>query len=536
MSPALPGREPTLHERTAGVLLHITSLPGAYGNGDLGAAAHAFAGFLAAAGLRWWQVLPLPPTGGDWSPYNGVSAFAGNPLFIALEPLVAQGWLTAAEARPPGGATQYADYGPAWRFRAARLRKAYGRFLRQAGGEQSEALSAFCADNAAWLDDYALYMALKARQGGRPWWRWPADLCRRRAGVLRRARVELAGAIGLRQFMQYLFEEQWQALRRACAARGIGLLGDLPIFVARDSADVWAHPELFIMRRDGHLPQVAGVPPDAFSTEGQRWGNPLYRWPRHQATGYRWWQERIGVALRRHTALRLDHFIGFVRYWAIPALEKTARHGRYRPGPGADFFGHLIEELGQLPLVAEDLGVVTPEVTALRERFGLPGMRVLQFAFGDGNPDNPYLPHNHSSNSVIYPGTHDNDTITGWAYQSPHDAGARRGRPRLTSVAREALAYLGRNGAEGEPVHWAMLRLALMSVGNLALLQAQDLLGLGNESRMNLPGTPRGNWRWRLAAGALTPALAQQLRALATLYGRAPTTAPGPTSPMSSST
>jgi 4-alpha-glucanotransferase len=515
-----------LAERSAGLLLHPTSLAGPPGNGDLGAAAHRFADFLAEAGQRWWQMLPVHPPGDGWSPYHGLSAFAGSPLLIALEPLVQAGWLKPEEHTPPARPQgSRARFDASLRYREPRLRLAFSRFEAGATPAARAALERFRAGQADWLEDYALFMALKVRQGGASWWEWPAPLRRRQPAALCRAREELAGEIRYRRFSQFLFDRQWRALREHCRARGVALLGDVPIFVAPDSADVWAHRELFYVDRDGRLPVVAGVPPDAFSATGQRWGNPLYRWAVHRRGGYRWWIERLRATLGRFDATRLDHFIGFVRYWEVPSREQTALRGRFLPGPGADFFERLRSGLGGLPLIAEDLGLVTAEVTALREQFELPGMRVLQFAFGENEPNNPHLPHQHPRACVVYTGTHDNDTLVGWA---------RGPGGRLRPEARRALAYLGRKVRGGEPVHWALIRLAYLSPASLAVLPVQDPLGLGRRARMNLPGTPSGNWRWRLGEDALTPALAERLRSLSLQYGRAaasPFASPNPREP-----
>jgi 4-alpha-glucanotransferase len=524
----VPGPVPTLAERAAGLLLHPTSLAGPYGNGDLGDAAYRFAEFAAAAGQRWWQMLPVHPVGEGHSPYNGLSAFAGAPHLIALEPLVREGWLRPEELVPPAphrparAADGAAHLSAGLRFRESRLRRAFARYAAAAPARERRRWEAFRAAEAAWLDDYALFVALKRAHGGVPWTRWPAALRARSAPALRDARRALADEIAFRTFVQYQFHRQWEALRRHCHALGVGLLGDVPIFVAHDSADAWAHRELFFMDRQGRRPIVAGVPPDAFSASGQRWGNPLYDWARHRATGYAWWKARLQAILRRFDAVRLDHFIAFVRYWAIPGGQNTARHGRFRPGPGAHFLSHLQAAFGHLPLIAEDLGLVTPAVTALRQAFGLPGMRVLQFAFGDDDPANPHRVHNHDRNSVVYTGTHDNETLVGWA--------RGRGQAALKPEARRALAYLGQDGGGGpagaEEVHWALIRMAYLSVANLAVVPVQDVLGLGNEARMNTPGTPRGNWTWRLAPDALTDAHAARLAALARQYGRAGTVRP----------
>ncbi|ROR32813.1 4-alpha-glucanotransferase [Inmirania thermothiophila] len=474
--------------RAAGVLCHVTSLPGPDPDGGtLGAEAHRFARWLGEAGLRWWQVLPLGPTHEDRSPYQPLSAFAGDARLIDLEALAAEGWLDDPH-RPRAEA-----------LAAARQR------LEAGADEAARAdYARFCAEAAAWLEDYALFAALRAAHGGAPWWRWPAPLRDRDAAALAEAARGLADAVAQVRFEQFVFWRQWRRLREAAAGAGVRLMGDLPIFVALDSAEVWAARGLFDLDAEGRPRTVAGVPPDYFSADGQRWGNPLYRWEVHAADGYRWWVRRVGWLLRHFDLVRIDHFRGFAACWAIPAGEPTARNGRWVPGPGRALFDALRKALGPLPLVAEDLGYITDDVVALREGLGLPGMRVLQFAF-DGGADNPHLPHNHARDLVVYTGTHDNDTTLGWFEGLD---GAVRGR---------VLDYLGR---PGEPMPWPLVRAALASVAVLAMVPMQDLLGLGAGHRMNRPGTTEGNWRWRFGWAQVPPDLAAQVAALAALYGR----------------
>ncbi|MBI4083078.1 MAG: 4-alpha-glucanotransferase [Candidatus Lambdaproteobacteria bacterium] len=506
---------PRLDERTAGLLLHPTSLPGPHGTGDLGREAYRFADFLAAAGLRWWQMLPVHPPGAANSPYDAQSAFAGSPWLIGLDLLAEAGWLDAeALAAPPEWRKGPARFAASRRFREVRLRRAFARFER-AGGPLRREVERFHDRHGSWLDDYVTFQALKRVHGTGPWMRWPRELRRREPAALGEVRRELAAEIRYHTFLQFVFDRQWRALQRYCHERGIGLMGDVPLFVSHDCADVWAHPELFHMDRQGRLPVVAGVPPDAFNDQGQRWGNPLFRWDVHAATGFAWWSERLRLALERFDAIRLDHFIGFTRYWEVPGSAKTARAGRFRPGPGAALFEQLRERLGPLPLIAEDLGIVTPEVTALRERLGFPGMVVLQFAFGGDPRENPYLPHHHQRHSVVYTGTHDNDTLVGWFRESSRAARSPADRrPEIRAARRYVVPERG-------GMHWAFIRLAWSSVANLAIIPAQDLLGLGSEARMNRPGLARGNWSWRLAPRALTRALATRVGRLSVIYGRA---------------
>jgi 4-alpha-glucanotransferase len=499
-----------LSDRASGVLLHPTSLPGAHGCGDLGPAAYAFAQSLSGAGQGWWQMLPVGPVGYGNSPYSAQSAFAGEPLLISLERLVEEGLLPrrslAEEPQHPAGRV---DYVKARLTRERQLRAAFTAFARRTSDHPQFEL--FCAENTAWLEDFALYGAIKRARRDRAWTEWEPELRSRDPGALDRARHALRDEIHQRRFEQFVFARHWQSLREECRRLGVGLIGDLPIFVAHDSADVWVHRDLFLLDPQGQPTVVAGVPPDYFSATGQRWGNPLYDWERATETKFRWWLQRFAQTFARFDAVRLDHFIGFTRDWEIPASEPTAENGRWKPAPGAKLF----EALGPAQLIAEDLGAVTPEVTALRERFGFPGMRVLQFAFGTDPQAAAFLPHNYERNSVAYTGTHDNDTTAGWF----HDCGsAQRSAAQCEKERRAALAYLGAEG-DGRDIHWRMIRGVWSSVANLAIAPAQDLLGLGTEARMNRPGTSGGNWVWRLEEPLPEEALGR-LRELTRIYGR----------------
>jgi 4-alpha-glucanotransferase len=483
--------KPVLDRRRAGVLLHPTSLPGDGDNGSLGAEARHFVDFLADSGFSVWQTLPLGPTHADRSPYQCLSVHAGNPRLIDFASLEEDGWL-------PRGAAALAVTGD---DRRRLLMQALDGYRAQGN---SGDFDGFRTAQASWLEDYALYSALRRESGNRTWSQWPAALRDRETHALREARVRLAGEIALVCFEQFLFFRQWRQLREYAHARGVRLFGDLPIFVAQDSADVWAQRRYFDLDDTGEARAVAGVPPDYFSANGQRWGNPLYDWQRLQADDFRFWVERLHTQLALFDLVRIDHFRGFQAYWSIPAAESTAVNGHWVEAPGKALFAALKREFGTLPVVAEDLGLITPEVTALRDRFGLPGMCVLQFAF-DGGPDNPYLPHNHVANSVVYTGTHDNDTTLAWYEQ-------------LSGTQQQAvLDYLG-HPAEAMPA--PLLRAALASVARLAMVPMQDVLELGPGHRMNLPGTTESNWRWRFDWSQLKPGVTERLHQLIRLYGR----------------
>ena len=490
-------------DRHSGILMHISSLPSPYGIGTLGREAYAFADFLRAAGQKYWQLLPLGPTSYGDSPYQSFSTFAGNPYFIDLDLLAEDGLLSPSEleAEDWGGESRYVDYGRIYAARFGLLRKAF-----QAGYPRDRAaVEAFCRENK-WLDNYALYMALKARFGMKSWLDWPdEDLRLRRAEALERAREELAEDIAFYAYLQYLFFRQWDALREYIHSLGIRIIGDLPIYVAMDSADVWAEPEFFQLG-EGNVPtEVSGVPPDYFSADGQLWGNPLYDYDRMKADGYGWWIRRVEGAGRLFDIIRIDHFRGLESYWAVPYGADTAKSGRWRKGPGMDLVGTLTSWFPGLSFIAEDLGFLTPEVRQLLEDSGLPGMKVLEFAFDAREPSN-YLPHTYNRHCVCYVGTHDNETVEQWRWQAD--------RADVTFARK----YLGLNDAEG--FHWGMIRGGMSSVADTFLVQMQDCLGLGAEGRMNTPGTGWGNWRWRLLPGEASPALAKKLRCYTKMYGR----------------
>lgn len=488
-------------KRSAGILLPVYSLPSAYGIGSLGREARRFAGFLKAAGQSWWQVLPVGPAGAGNSPYSSESTFAGNPLLIDLELLEADGLLTQADlsaARVPSGSL--VDYGPVKKSRGALLRKAF-----QAGWSRDrEAVESFTNRNP-WVRNYALYKAAKEHFGGVSWQDWPDEALRRfEPAAVERYRRELAEEIRFQTYVQYLFFSQWAALKEEVNRQGVSIIGDLPIYVSMDSADVWSERKEFLLDPDGHPARVAGVPPDYFSREGQLWGNPLYDWPAMKADGFGWWIRRVEGAVKLFDAIRLDHFRAFESYWAVPAGAKTARDGAWEPGPGMDLLRVLTSWFYQTAYIAEDLGLLTDEVHRLREASGLPGMRVLEFAFS--GPSNLYLPHQYPRHCVCYTGTHDNDTAAGWyaAADSAERAFAEQ--------------YLGVSGAE--PVRRALLRAGQGSVAELFIAQMQDYLGLGSEARTNIPGTAEGNWRWRLLPGQASEALAEEIHAMTRTYGR----------------
>ncbi|MGA2591384.1 MAG: 4-alpha-glucanotransferase [Bryobacteraceae bacterium] len=498
--------------RASGILLHPTSLPGRFGIGDLGPEAYKFLDFLAAAGQRIWQVLPLGPTGYGDSPYQLFSAFAGNPLLISLEMLADEGLLTAAElAQAPEFPAGEVDYGRVIRFKMPLLRAAYKRF------RGSAEFGSFRSENAAWLDDYALFMALKESHGGEAIWsRWEPQIAARQPAALAEWRARLAEEIASLQFTQYLFFRQWRSLHDYARGHGIQIMGDLPIYVAHDSADVWANPQLFQLDAQGDPAVMSGVPPDYFSATGQLWGNPIYRWDRMAQTGFRWWIARLRASLTLVDIIRVDHFRGLEAYWEVPAGETTAQNGRWVKGPGAALFEALQNALGELPIVAENLGVITPEVEAIRTQFGFPGMAILQFAFGKDPQAPDFKPHNYPRDRVAYTGTHDNDTTAGW--WSSEGAGDSTRTPEDIRQEREfTRKYLATDGCE---MHWVFIRTLMASVANTVLFPLQDVLGLGSEARMNTPAVPSGNWRWRYRAGMLPPEIGARLKELVTLYDR----------------
>lgn len=492
--------------RATGVLLHPVSFPSPGGIGDFGPAAYEFVDFLAAAKQSLWQVLPLgPPANGD-SPYSSTSAFAGNPLLISLERLAERGWISASKLPSSTPAVEAVDYGAVHASKLPLLKDAAGNFL-SSGGEHRSRFDRFCEENSWWLEDFALYNVLLAQYPGKLWKDWPEGLARREAPALETARRELAPELGLCRALQFFFYEQWRALRRHCAEKSIRVVGDIAIFVDYGSADVWANRELF--RLDDKLdPEVvAGVPPDAFSRTGQRWGNPLYRWEVMRQRGYRWWIQRLRWAVQTCDYIRLDHFRGFAQFWEIPASDETAINGRWVDGPRDEFFDKLREALGSLPFFAEDLGYITPDVIAMRDQHHIPGMAVLQFGFGDPGA-HQYLPHRLTAERVVYTGTHDNDTTLGWWQNGAGD-----------NERRAAQAYLG---CSQDGINWSMIRAAQGAPASLSVVPLQDILGLGSEARLNTPSVKTGNFRWRFQPGVLTQELAAKLAALAEVTDRLP--------------
>ena len=492
-------------KRFAGILLHPTSLPGPYGVGDLGPAVDVFLDGLAAAGQSIWQVLPLAPPSYSGSPYDALSAFAGNPLLISPELLYEDGLLDGWELEEfPGFSLDKVDFDAVRPWKEALLRRTWGR-LADRRPDLREEMAAFHQDpeQQGWLGDWTLFSALKSRYDGRAWVDWEPGLRRRQRAAMASARQELSDEIAYHEYLQFQFFRQWGRVREMASERDIRIMGDIPIYVSHDSADVWAHPELFDIDSEGHPIHVAGVPPDYFSKTGQRWGNPLYRWDYLADTGYAWWIDRLRANLRLADLVRLDHFRGFAAYWKIDAVEETAINGTWEDGPGKALFDAIEGALGSLPLVAEDLGEITDEVHALRDALGLPGMRVLQFGFGE--PDSIHAPHHLSTDTIVYTGTHDNDTLVGW-YQSLDDG-----------MRHKVRTYLG---ADDGGVPWGVIRQAYTSVSELAIVPVQDLLGLPAEARMNTPGEPSGNWQWRLRDGEWTRDKIERLRRLTELSDR----------------
>jgi len=499
--------------RTAGILLHPTSLPSRGGIGDFGPAAYSFVDSLASARQGVWQVLPLGPLGYGNSPYSSISAFAGNPLLISLERLADRGWIDRNKLPSSYSAPASADpveYDQVFNAKMPLLFEAGRKFVNSASGGARQRFERFCSDNAWWLDDFVLFDGLRAQQRSASWHEWPAELAHRAPAALDRMRKELAADLKIRKALQFAFYEQWQALRRYCSERSVRIVGDVAIFVSYDSADVWTHRELFQLNAALEPEVVSGVPPDFFSKTGQRWGNPLYRWDVMKARGYDWWVQRLRRATQSCDYIRLDHFRGFDQFWEIPASDPTAINGRWVDGPRDDLFLKLREALGGLPFFAEDLGYITPEVHALRERLQIPGIAVLQFGFNDEGA-HMYLPH-RAAGKVIYTGTHDNDTTVGWFQSGASD-----------NERRNAQAYLGRCE---DGIHWAFIRAAQNSVADLALIPLQDVLGLGGEARMNTPSLPGGNWKWRFAPGQFTVELAAKLALLAEVTDRLPPPVP----------
>jgi 4-alpha-glucanotransferase len=504
--------------RISGILLHCTSLPGRFGIGDFGPCAYEFADFLLAAGQKLWQVLPLNPTGYGDSPYQCFSAFAGNPLLLSLERLRDQGLLQESDlAQAPPFPENSIDFGATIQFKRPVLRRAAEAFFNDASRADRAAFDRFCESASPWLDDFALFMALKDVHNGTAWTTWDEEIRRRDPRAVSEWTLRLAPQLNAIKYWQFEFFRQWEDLKTYCRQRDIRLMGDIPIYVAHDSADVWARPELFYLDDRGNPTVVSGVPPDYFSATGQLWGNPIYRWDVLEADGFRWWIERFRASLALFDMVRLDHFRGFESYWEVPASEATAIHGRWVKAPGSRLLSALQSEFGELPIVAENLGVITPPVEQLREEFGLPGMSILQFAFGTDPQGASFRPHHYSHNLVAYTGGHDNDTVVGW-WSSSGAADSTRTTEEVRQEHQAARAYL--NFHDDAEINWIMIRAVEASVASVVIVPLQDVLGLGSAARMNLPGTVSGNWKWRYRPGALSSELSARLRSLTALYDR----------------
>ncbi|MBI4842860.1 MAG: 4-alpha-glucanotransferase [Nitrospirae bacterium] len=497
-------------KRQSGILLHVTSLPSSYGIGDLGPGARRFVDFLAEAGQSLWQILPLTPTCGIYghSPYSSFSAFACNKLLISPEMLVSDGIISKTELPPaPRCRKGRVNYKTAGRYKEKILDTAFEKKRNSLG--EDERFERFCLENSEWLEDYCLFISIKKKMRGLVWSRWPVELRDRDEGTLRELATRMSDEILKEKFYQYLFSLQWQSLKKYCEDRKVSIIGDIPIYVNHDSADVWANPGIFRLDKDKNPYLVAGVPPDYFSETGQLWGHPVYNWDALRESGYSWWIKRIEHNLKLVHIFRIDHFRGFAGYWAVDAKDKNAVNGVWMKAPADDFFNTLQNYFKRLPVIAEDLGTITPDVSEVMKKFGFPGMKVLLFAFGDDLPSNPYAPHNHIQNCVVYTGTHDNNTIKGW-FRKEADAGVRK---RLSD-------YTGKK-ASLKTVHRDIIRMAVSSVANTAIIPMQDMLGMDERGRMNLPATIKGNWGWMLSDKQLSTSLANELKDMTKLYGRA---------------
>lgn len=503
--------------RESGILVHPTSLPGRFGIGDIGPQAYKFADALKEMGQHLWQILPHGLTGYGDSPYQSFSTFAGNPLFISPELLVKDGLLSPDQlAKYPKFPEHTVDYGPVIQAKEAVLNIAARNFEKVASAIQKEQFRDFCLKNHEWLEDFALFMALKYEYNLEPWTTWSPDLIGRESDAMNKARHRHRNTIRNIKVLQFIYDDQWRRLRKYCHERQIKIVGDIPIFVAHDSADAWASPELFYLDSSGKCSVVAGVPPDYFSATGQLWGNPLYRWDIHKQTDYAWWVRRLRKIFDMVDIVRIDHFRGFAAYWEIPGGAETAINGKWVPGPAHDLFSALKRQLPSLPVIAEDLGVITPDVEKLRDDFQLPGMRILQFAFGNDDKADDYRPHNYPPNCVVYTGTHDNDTTVGWFWSKPGE-NTTRSQADIDKERKTILDYVKTDGAE---IHWDLIGLAMRSKANTAVFPLQDLMGLGTEARMNVPGTKSNNWRWRFTWDMLTPAIKSRMRQLTESTGR----------------
>jgi len=493
--------------RRSGIVLHPTSLPGPHGIGDFGKEAERFVDTLVKMKQGVWQILPLGPTGFGNSPYMSLSAFAGNPLLISLEKLCAEGLLSSEDLGEPQFSGNAVNYEQVRRYKTPLLRKAAHSFFKNPRKQAQKDLENFCEENRDWLEDFALFCSLKSARGERLWTAWEKELVRREPQALRKVADQYSDEIRFHQFLQFFFFKQWAELKRYTNTKGIEIIGDVPIYVAHDSADVWANPELYYLDESGNPTVVAGVPPDYYSATGQRWGNPIYRWGLMEKNGFRWWIKRFKRLMSQADLVRIDHFRGLEAYWEIPAKEPTAVVGRWVKGPGDKFFEAIRKELGQIPVIAEDLGVITPEVEALRERFGLPGMRVLQVAFSTDAKADDYLPHHYVENCVAYSATHDHNTTVGWFTA---DAGSQTTQTpeEIEKERRQVKAYLDSDGSQ---IHWDMIRAALKSKANLCIFPLQDVMGLGSEARMNRPGRADGNWQWRFSKEMLSQEMIEKM-------------------------
>lgn len=496
-----------MFERSSGILFHPTSLPGKYGIGTLGKEAYAFIDFLKKSRQKLWQIFPLGPTGYGDSPYQSFSSFAGNPYLIDFDLLIEAHLLSEEDLRDVffGDNEEYIDYGAIYNQKYPLLRKAYENFKSSDNHEMRENLEHFKRENASWLNDYSLYISLKNHFNGLPWNEWAHDIKNREHGAMEHYKNELADDIEYHNFIQFLFFKQWGDVKRYANENGIKIIGDIPIFVAADSSDAWANPEIFLFDEERKPVKVAGVPPDYFSATGQLWGNPLYNWQKLKETNYSWWVERVRANLSTCDIIRIDHFRGFEAYWAVPYGDDTAINGQWEPGPGIDLFNAIKSQLGELPIIAEDLGLMTQGVIDLREATGFPGMKILGFAFDSGE-ENDYLPHTYTKNCVVYTGTHDNDTLIGWFQKAKEED---------RQFARDYL-----NSRSDDEIHWDAIRGAWSSVANMAISPVQDFLGLGSEARINTPGVAAGNWQWRLRHGVLTDELAEGIAKLTRVYSR----------------
>ena len=496
-----------MFERSSGILLHPTSLPGKYGIGSLGKEAYKFVDFLKKSNQKLWQIFPLGPTGYGDSPYQCFSSFAGNPYLIDFDLLIEQNLLTEEDLKDVnfGGNEEYIDYGAIYNQKYPLLRKAYENFKANGNKELKEKLETFKTENSSWLDDYSLYISLKNHFNGLPWNEWEDDIRTRKEDAINKYKAELANEIEYHNFIQFLFFTQWNNVKKYANDNGIKIIGDIPIFVAVDSSDAWANPEIFLFDPELKPVKVAGVPPDYFSATGQLWGNPLYDWDKLKELNYKWWVDRVRANLSTCDIIRIDHFRGFDEYWAVPYGDKTAENGTWCPGPRTDLFNTIKNELGELPIIAEDLGTMTQGVIDLREATGFPGMKILGFAF-DSKEENDYLPHTYTKNCVVYTGTHDNDTLIGWFTKANEND---------KQFARNYL-----NSRYDNEIHWDAIRGAWSSVASMAIAPIQDFLGLGSEARINTPGVAAGNWQWRLKDGVLTDELAERIAKLTKVYSR----------------